>query len=484
MGLGDHGEGRIHHIASNLLATAHRHLSFTSCTLTLLLTFLTYHLLVSYNVLPSNSKARSTLRPTFSLLPLLPPFISGSYAAYQLGVNETGFLLELYREYGPVVYLPFPLRQHLILSDRHVRQIYNGRYNAHLSFIPIRKALSGIIFGTSDPALASPDMERQIFPVHAKAMAKGNLKDPIARFQKSVQESVDQAEAERGQGEEASVVVDLVQWTYDLMFKASMAALFGDELDLSIETFQHHFRLFDDAFPLLASGLFPRFVQDKFPSLNPVYEGVKSRDFLNTKFGEWALRTDCQPLDDRDVVKAMSDTIQSLGWSLTDLGSCLLGDFWALLANNPFAISWIMIYLTQIDRKVLEQVLAEVDSVDVQNGASPADAPLPLLTSCIYETLRLHSSPFSIRKTTSTKGSFVFEGVAEIRPGEICVCVPRVGHIDPEVWGENARLWDPKRFFDDGEADKVGSVKSKRIFEVRAFGGGVSIVSGRDGSGG
>jgi len=450
--------GRASLAASHLLTLDALDVSFTSLTLAVIAVYIAYCYLA-----PASSKR---LRPTYSIHPLAPGLVSGAYAAYQLGSNETAFLLQLHRDYGPIVFVPFPLGQHLILSDTHIRRLYAGAYNKQLSFIPVRKALSGTIFGTSDAVLSSPALEGHIFPLHTKALAKGNLKVPVSRFQKAVEVAIEE--------QKDADSVDLVKWTYDLMFKASMSALFGDGLDLPMDVFQDKFKAFDDAFPLLATGMFPRLVQDYLSGLTPVREGILARNYLNEKFGEWAARTDCAPLDEKDVVKAMSDKIREFGWSLMDLGSCVLGDFWALLANNPFAISWITIYLTQINASLFKEVLQEVDSVDVASEL-PADAHLPLLTSIIYETLRLHTSSFSARKATSPNEAFIFEDVAEIHPGEICVALTRIGHLDSQVWGEDAAVWDGKRFFDEDGTN----VKSKRIHEVRAFGGGVSMCEGR-----
>lgn len=428
------------------------------------------------------SSRKDMYRRTFSLHPLAPAFVSGIYAAYQLGVNETEFLLSLQEQYGAAVYLPFPVSQHFILSDKLVRRIYSGAYNSQLSFIPIRKKLSNAIFGMagSITALDNDQLEKHIFPVHSKGMTKARLAQALDRFDKSVKNTVS-SELNSWKG---SKVVDLVDWTYTLMFKASLAALFGEQLDIPLEKFMKCFKDFDNAFPLLASEQIPEFIQPYFPSV--VAQGVRSRDWLNTRFGKWARETGCVGLDDGDVVKAMAMEGVRLGFSDYDNGSGVLGDFWALLANNPFAVSWIVVYLIQADENLYKDVMAEIDGVDLASTL-PSQADMPLLTSVIFETLRLKSSSFSIRLAPPSNTSVAHLKTDEddqngvfIQPGEKLTCITRVGHLDPEVWGKTSRQWDGRRFYDDPQAEDqvdMQTKKSRRIPEVRAFGGGVSIVS-------
>lgn len=428
------------------------------------------------------SKARSRApRRIYSLHPLAPSLLSGIYAAYQLGVNETEFLLSLQERYGASVYLPFPISQHFILSDKLIRRIYSGAYNSQLSFIPIRKRMSTTIFGMagSITSLDSLQLDKHIFPVHAKGMSKARLTQALDRFDQSVKSTVS-SELQSWSGDK---IIDIVDWTYTLMFKASLAALFGDELDIPLKQFMKCFKDFDTAFPLLASEQIPEFIQPYFPPV--VAQGIRSRDWLNTRFGKWARETKCAGLDDGDVVKAMAMEGLRLGFSDYDNGSGILGDFWALLANNPFAVSWIVVYLIQADEKLYKEVMSEIDGVDLSTSL-PAQADMPLLTSVIFETLRLKSSSFSIRSAPPTNESVAHlrtddneaEGVF-IQPGEKLTCITRVGHLDTNVWGETARQWDGSRFYDDPDVRLQGDLqpmKARRIPEVRAFGGGVSIV--------
>lgn len=341
--------------------------------------------------------------------------------------------------------------------------------------------MSTTVFGMarSITSLDSQQLDKHIFPVHSKGMSKAKLTQALDRFDQSVKSTVSQ----QLQSWSGHKTIDLVDWTYTLMFKASLAALFGDQLDIPLKQFMKCFKDFDTAFPLLASEQIPEFIQPYFPPV--VAQGVRSRDWLNTRFGRWARETRCAGLDEGDVVKAMAMEGLRLGFNDYDNGTGILGDFWALLANNPFAVSWIVVYLIQVDERLYKEVMSEIDRVDLSTSL-PAQADMPLLTSVIFETLRLKSSSFSIRSNPPTNESVAHlrtddndeQGVF-IQPGENMTCITRVGHLDPDVWGETARLWDGKRFYDDPNADlgsDMQTLKARRIPEVRAFGGGVSIV--------
>lgn len=84
------------------------------------------------------------MRPTYSLHPLLPSFLSGCYAAYRLGIDEHMFFAELQRRYGSVVFVPFPVRLHFVLDTQLIKKVYEGNYNKQLSFTPYRLELDGI----------------------------------------------------------------------------------------------------------------------------------------------------------------------------------------------------------------------------------------------------------------------------------------------------------------------------------------------------
>lgn len=144
-------------------------------------------------------------------------------------------------------------------------------------------------------------------------------------------------------------------------------------------------------------------------------------------------------------------------------------------ANAPYAALHHILYLSQSPH--LPALLAELDShLSSSSTTSPlslaslsSSQSLPLLTSTLYETLRLSSSSFSIRIVQDPAG-FLFPspGTAGhlIPRGARVVCATRVAHLTQEARGEE---WDGERFV--GEEERRRAAR-----EVRAFGGGISVV--------
>jgi len=70
-----------------------------------------------------------------------------------------------------------------------------------------------------------------------------------------------------------------------------------------------------------------------------------------------------------------------------------------------------------------------------------------------------------------------------IPPNSRLICGTRVSHLDSSTWGEDANVWDGRRFFDEvteKTAKEEGGTeleKSKRARRVWGFGGGISRVS-------
>jgi cholesterol 7alpha-monooxygenase len=415
-------------------------------------------------------------RPTYSLHHLLPSFVSGFYGAYRLGIDEDHFLDELQKKYGKVVFMPFPIRKHFVLGNDLLKRIYDGNYKKELSFTPIRLEFGGLVLNLSDKVLFDKErrIERLVFPILTKGLTTKSLIQPaLERFTDEIERQLETL-AIATTSQEGSITLDLVEWAFELYFEASKLGLFGLDCPGNKDVIKKDFLAFDHIFPLLASGLVPRCVQSHLPATRT---GVLARNRLFNVFAEWLVKTGCSGLKEGEVVYEMSmEAISQIGedgrpfWSPSDLGAMLVSDLWALQANGPAAACWALIFLTQISEDLKSRILEEVDSIDLSAAIDASDAPL--LTSIIYETLRLQTSAYSARRSIS-ETTFMLDGTY-IKPQEDLVVVSRAIHFNEGVWGEHATVWDPQRFYD---APGSGTTKAARIHEVRAFGGGSSKVS-------
>lgn len=133
-----------------------------------------------------------------------------------------------------------------------------------------------------------------------------------------------------------------------------------------------------------------------------------------------------------------------------------------------------LLYATQ--SPLLPSLLAELDAHLVESPSpysfSTLSSPstLPLLNSSLYETLRLSASSFSIRLVMDREG-YVFQGTEQAIPpipyhSRIICCATRLLDVEEE---EDSEVWDGERF-----VGEEGRRKAAR--EVRAFGGGISVV--------
>lgn len=170
-----------------------------------------------------------------------------------------------------------------------------------------------------------------------------------------------------------------------------------------------------------------------------------------------------------------------------------MADFWALQANAPYIATQLLNYVLQAPSSLRSALQAEADaSLNIAADSSEAEpltfphlaTTLPLLGSCISETMRLGTSTFSIR---DVEQPFVLPGKADkgkdagdlVIPAKTrLLCITRVDHLDDDRYDGNAAEWDGRRFM-DREGEEVGGNgedewRSKRAREVYGFGGGIS----------
>ncbi|KDE08687.1 hypothetical protein MVLG_01145 [Microbotryum lychnidis-dioicae p1A1 Lamole] len=435
----------------------------------------------------------------------MPGFARGLLATYRLVKHEDEFLVSLRRIYGPIVYLPWPLKQYFVLDPATVSKVYETSTST-LDFGPIRMTMLRSAFGGSTPIFRDVALWHGVlFPAHGRGLNKTRLEEPIDTFVSYLRDKLEQlaqrldADTESSEG----VEMGLVTWIRDTMFDAGLAAVFGPQLlDFdtspkygisSLEELRKLFDEFDRAFPPIAGEVMPLSVLKMVPF---VRKGVKGRDRSRKFFGAW-VRDGAPGSQEKGLVKDTVDSSKENGLTDFEIGTTLNGTLWALQANGPFAAVWNILYVIQ--SPLYPKILQEIDQfISSLGGAAPTQADLapstalPILSSAIHETLRLASSMSSLRHVQ--KG-FLLRIEREddcelteedkappassdywIPQGSRMAAVTRIAHLDEQVW-EDAKLWDGERFIDrEGEA---AGTRSKRTREVRAFGGGVSICEGR-----
>jgi cytochrome P450 len=242
------------------------------------------------------------------------------------------------------------------------------------------------------------------------------------------------------------------------------------------------FNTFDACFPLLAADMIPSFLH---PFVPLIARGIKGRERLFEFIATWV--EDGMPGLDEGVIFDMAQIGLTEGHSSREIASFLTADLWALQANTPNAASALLLYIIQ--STLLPAVREEINRIPTKNDSTTPDldmkalASMEMVSSCVQETLRLNTSSFSIRVVEEsfilpTSVTRDMNGAPPpgylIQGGSRIICATRAAHISDAIWGNDPSIWDGTRFL-EREEDEAG-MKSKKVREMRGFGGGISIV--------
>ncbi|KAK4052113.1 hypothetical protein OIV83_002407 [Microbotryomycetes sp. JL201] len=414
----------------------------------------------------------------------LPPFIRGIMAAVKLGQDEDEFLMAANKQYGPAVYLPWPLKQYFVTDADEIQRVYESKA---LNFQPVRLQMQGDVFGSERHVVQSGVLESQLFAAHSRGLSKAKLEEPVARFNMNVQQTIERVLAQIDSSSSGATETDLIELVTNALYEGATPALFGHTLfdfdsEQPVASFQAtraKFWAFDEAFPLFAAGL-----PTLFQSVIPVaYRGKQGRSHVAKHIGQW-IDHDLPGLDS-GVVRDMADIGRRAQWSAVESGKLLLGTYWALQANAPFAAAHHITCLVQSSLlpRVLDEVSEHVDSFDdpLSFATLSSSSSLPLLTSTIWETLRLNASSFSLRLVGENGYDVATKDkTMTIPPSSAIVCATRVSQLSESIWGKDAKLWKGDRFLTkDKNEDGKPVLDNQLVRSVRAFGGGVSMCEGR-----
>jgi cytochrome P450 len=159
----------------------------------------------------------------------------------------------------------------------------------------------------------------------------------------------------------------------------------------------------------------------------------------------------------------------------TAITNTIPGSFWFLsyIVSCPSLLSEIRTEVSQIMTR------KSVDGVDtMEMDITGFQKKCPLLCSAWEETLRLVNSFSSVRMVVKDT---MFADKYFLKAGSVVQMPSGVTHNSPEIWGEDAATFNPRRFIrSDGKQDLA--TREKRKVQTQGyfpFGGGKHLCPGR-----
>ncbi|KAF2841429.1 cytochrome P450 [Patellaria atrata CBS 101060] len=308
-----------------------------------------------------------------------------------------------------------------------------------------------------------------------------------------------------------AVEVDLLPLVRDLMAHLNINTYTGTAFLENYPDFTDNLWTLDRYFILMGSGL-PRWFP--FPGLIP---GHLARRRLNDACLSFVTAldaltegkdTDPQWLDLSDVSQALIDEqscMRSAGISPQGRAAQILGTTWAMNANSDSLVFWILLRILRepglVDRLRAETAPFASATQPAQLFGIPEPPRLkldinalwtrcPLLRSCYMETLRLDSSPWSVK--TVHRDFELIESADEaggakpetfrISKGQYVEVAFDLHNTDPQYF-DQPRKWIPERHIKvsepaDGQPAGTGPGTTE-WGTLRVYGGGKSMCKGR-----
>ncbi|XXG96797.1 hypothetical protein Hte_003088 [Hypoxylon texense] len=165
----------------------------------------------------------------------------------------------------------------------------------------------------------------------------------------------------------------------------------------------------------------------------------------------------------------------SRGIPEVDIASCHIGGMFALVANTTPTAFWTIYHIIS-DPSVLEDCREEVShAVREKEGICTIDSnyiksSCPTLLSTFQEVLRFHGMGNSVRVADEDQ---MLDGKYLIKKGGLVMIPARVQHRMRSAWGENADVFEARRFVRKSGASRPNPAA------FRGFGGGTTLCPGR-----
>ena len=267
---------------------------------------------------------------------------------------------------------------------------------------------------------------------------------------------------------ERSNVVNMKEFIYSFVYKASIAAVFNNNLAENDEAYKG-FLNFDSTFALAVAGV-PGFA---FP------KSIEGRD-------KCVKELSVAQNDAGNLITERLKMFNGIHCPVNDTAKFQLAIMWASVGNTMPAAYWTMYYIIS-NNDALAAVTKELKDIygssipNVQLNITGADiTKMSILDSCISEALRLTSGSMMMRQVVHSDYTLTTSSGKEykFRKGDKIGIFPALTHYDPEIFP------DPYTFKYDRFITQPTYVKknNKEIATASCFlpfGGGIYYCPGR-----
>ena len=340
-----------------------------------------------------------------------------------------------------------------------------------LPFLPLIESLSGLAWDISPEGMkiltkVDPDTGDSLFRnahvFYREALKPGPQLDTLTlNFLKHLNEALDAFDRENENS--AIESPSLMRWSKQILGTASTNAMMGPTLLRANPDLLPNVWLVEEGFFLFINKV-PRIFARK------QYEG---RDRAIGAFDNYFAQKEEEREGCVRMIGERERELREAGLNNRDVAAYSYSAYAALLNNaNPMAYHLLRHIFSPTS---LSQLRAEVapafalsDRITTLDQLNYLIMSCPLLRAFYYETLRVHSANSSNRKVVEE----TLVGGYTLRVGRNVLLPSYVQHNKEEYFGSDTSQFNPERFLES--ASKKANPKM-----VRAFGGGVSLCSGR-----
>lgn len=454
------------------------------CTVTYLKTLYRFH--VSIRKL-SNRRGEPV---TFQSPPLIPYAIPGLGSTLSFS-NQTvgsfwGYLRKQASRYHQDAFSVVIAGKltHFIFSPSGVASVFKSRHLTRAS-LDRQLGVNALGMSTLDSFIAFPDNPAENSSVTTERLHSEHLLSSAAvnllttKFMETFTTHLDAED-----GLDDGIQVNLYEWLWPRIFRASTTALVGETLLDMYPDFEHDYRTWEDNLLALLFGTPRFFARHAYRARDACVEklsnwllAISHRRATNEKSDthdpDWTPEEGARIMRKRHVLYAerrLSVHAQA-GWDLVFLAG--------IVSNATPAAGWLLLHILSPTSapEFRPRIMEEVQACQRADGSLDVSAltRAPRLNAAFHEVLRLYVDLIVVREV----GSSGAVGVHKVGRGDQVMAPTWMTHRDPKLF-EDPDTFNPDRFLTmDEETGEIGYSATGRTGAYFPFGGGHYMCPGR-----